>query len=128
MGQLHPTLPDMSAEEQEALKCRLLEIVQGHVGQDTAFADINAEDNVPSKISEDVMTQLREESIVDGYKLFVKAVILQVNGMASSTNTLWAVDGTMKDMNLSVSWTNEARCSVWLTVVANPNPPVMPDP
>merc|ERR1712028_330291 len=82
---------EMAAEEQEALKGRLLEIVQGHVGQDTAFADINAEDNVPSKISEDVMTQLREESIVDGYKLFVKAVILQVNGMASSTNTLWAV-------------------------------------
>ena len=41
----------MAAEEQEALKGRLLEIVQGHVGQDTAFADINAEDNVPSKVS-----------------------------------------------------------------------------
>ena len=40
----------MAAEEQEALKGRLLEIVQGHVGQDTAFADINAEDNVPSKV------------------------------------------------------------------------------
>ena len=50
------------------------------------------------------MTQLRQESIVDGYKLFVKAVILQVNGMASSTNTLWAVDGQARDINLSVSW------------------------
>ena len=50
------------------------------------------------------MTQLRQEMIVDGYKLFVKAVILQVNGMASSTNTLWAVDGQARDMNLSVSW------------------------
>merc|ERR1712070_227473 len=123
-----PEHTKMSTEEQDAVKGRLLEIIQGHVGQDTAFVDIRAEDNLPSKISEEIMTQLRQEPIVEGYKLFVKAVILQVNGMASSTNTLWAVDGKMRDMNLSVSWTNDARCSVWVTVVANPNPPVMPDP
>merc|ERR1712188_346526 len=112
--------PEMAAE-QDAVKAQLLQIVQKYVADDASFVDLSSVEGLPAKISEEVMTFLREHCpLTQGYKLFVKTVLLQVNGMASSTNTLWALEGEYRDYNLSVAWTNSARCSVWLTVIANP--------
>merc|ERR1711934_35681 len=114
-------IDQMSAEEQQEIKNKLLEVIQDHVKADDKFTEIDTKE-ISKKISESGMQLLMAEELLSGYKMYVKATILQVNGMASSSNTLW----TAQDLNLSVSWTNDEKCSVWLTVIVNPNPPTLP--
>merc|ERR1712224_632409 len=105
----------MADQVDEEIKGKLLALIKQHLGEDTKFSDMNPDDQIPSKISEGAMNLLRNEESLPNHKLFCKAIVLQVNGMASSTNTLWCTEGEMRDRNFSVSWTNNVKCSVWLT-------------
>eukprot|EP00658_Telonema_sp_P-2_P008874 TRINITY_DN13360_c0_g1_i1.p2 TRINITY_DN13360_c0_g1~~TRINITY_DN13360_c0_g1_i1.p2 ORF type:complete len:124 (+),score=40.84 TRINITY_DN13360_c0_g1_i1:247-618(+) len=111
----------MGPEEQEAIKQRLIGVIQEFIPDDDKFAAIDTKEASKS-ISEKSFHVLKETPELEGHKLFVKAAILQVNGFAISNNTLWSP----QDYNLSVSWTNSAGCTVWLTALVNPNPPVLP--
>eukprot|EP00656_Telonema_subtile_P026512 TRINITY_DN2848_c0_g1_i1.p1 TRINITY_DN2848_c0_g1~~TRINITY_DN2848_c0_g1_i1.p1 ORF type:complete len:156 (-),score=51.62 TRINITY_DN2848_c0_g1_i1:287-754(-) len=115
------TTTNMAAAELEGIKGQLVDLIGSCITEDAKFGDIDSKE-VAKEISEKSMALLMDQPLLEGYKMFVKAVILQVNGMAASSNTLWSA----QDYNLSVSWSNEAKCAVWLTVIANPNPPSLP--
>eukprot|EP00658_Telonema_sp_P-2_P033680 TRINITY_DN2466_c0_g1_i1.p2 TRINITY_DN2466_c0_g1~~TRINITY_DN2466_c0_g1_i1.p2 ORF type:complete len:136 (-),score=48.28 TRINITY_DN2466_c0_g1_i1:288-695(-) len=107
-------------DRKEAIKQRLIEVIQEFVPADAKFTSLDTKE-ASTNISATCFQLLKEAPELEGHKLFVKAAILQVNGYAISSNTLWSPE----DHNLSVSWTNNVGCTVWLTAVVNPNPPVL---